>query len=141
LSKIVLKASDLDGYLTENDKKTLETMNTYYAKALDVFDILSRSQSETRLQAEKQRIIEIYDAMGKLMQEIVKDVPSVQVYSFSTPRESHPEVSRLIAKLRDSRTEHSEFVYYIQRAYEFSSTLPSDPTSRRRKTTSSQKPP
>jgi len=118
LSKVVLKASDLDGYLTEEDKKALDTMNAYYAKALDIFEILSRSQSEARLQTEKQKIIDIYDTMGKLMQEIVKDLPSVQVYSFITPRESHPEVSRLIAKLRDARTEHSEFVYYIQRAYE-----------------------
>jgi uracil phosphoribosyltransferase len=42
----------------------------------------------------------------------------LQVYSFVTPQESHPEASRLIAKLRDMRTENEEFVYYIQRAYE-----------------------
>ena len=35
-----------------------------------------------------------------------------------TPRESHGEASRLIAKLRDVRTEQPEFVYYTQRAYE-----------------------
>jgi uracil phosphoribosyltransferase len=40
------------------------------------------------------------------------------VYSFLSPQESHPEASRLIAKLRDVRTGHGEFVYYIQRAYE-----------------------
>ena len=42
----------------------------------------------------------------------------MHVYSFETPREVHGEVSRLIAKLRDARTEHPEFVYYTQRAYE-----------------------
>jgi uracil phosphoribosyltransferase len=31
---------------------------------------------------------------------------------------THGEVSRLIAKLRDERTQREEFVYYIQRAYE-----------------------
>jgi uracil phosphoribosyltransferase len=31
---------------------------------------------------------------------------------------SHPEASRLIAKLRDVRTPNREFIYYIQRAYE-----------------------
>jgi uracil phosphoribosyltransferase len=35
-----------------------------------------------------------------------------------TSQESHPEASRVIAKLRDFRTENQEFVYYIQRAYE-----------------------
>jgi uracil phosphoribosyltransferase len=45
-------------------------------------------------------------------------MPSIKVYSFETPKESHGEASRLIAKLRDVRTENNEFLYYIQRAYE-----------------------
>jgi uracil phosphoribosyltransferase len=52
------------------------------------------------------------------MQEICREDKSLQVYSFLTPQESHPEASRVIAKLRDERTENVEFVYYIQRAYE-----------------------
>jgi uracil phosphoribosyltransferase len=53
-----------------------------------------------------------------MMQEICGESPNIHVYSFLTPQESHPEASRLIAKLRDVRTENQEFVYYIQRAYE-----------------------
>jgi uracil phosphoribosyltransferase len=56
--------------------------------------------------------------MGSAMQEICKKESGLQVYSFLTPQESHPEASRLIAKLRDVRTGNEEFVYYIQRAYE-----------------------
>ncbi|HOX91403.1 MAG TPA: uracil phosphoribosyltransferase, partial [Spirochaetales bacterium] len=41
-----------------------------------------------------------------------------KVYSFETPRESHGEASRLIAKLRDENTQRHEFTYYTQRAYE-----------------------
>ncbi len=63
-------------------------------------------------------LIALSNEMGHEMQEIVAREPRVHVYSFETPREVHGEVSRLIAKLRDARTEHPEFVYYTQRAYE-----------------------
>jgi uracil phosphoribosyltransferase len=56
--------------------------------------------------------------MGSIMQEICSKDKRLHVYSFETPQESHPEASRLIAKLRDHKTENEEFVYYIQRAYE-----------------------
>ena len=65
-----------------------------------------------------ENLIALYNEMGHAMQEIVAREPRVHVYSFETPREVHGEVSRLIAKLRDVRTEHPEFVYYTQRAYE-----------------------
>jgi uracil phosphoribosyltransferase len=61
--------------------------------------------------------------MGKLMQEITAREPSIHVYSFETPQTTHGEASRLIAKLRNTRTENPEFVYYIQRAYELLFTL------------------
>jgi len=66
--------------------------------------------------------------MGHAMREITAREPRIHVYSFETPRDMHGEVSRLIAKLRDARTEHPEFLYYTQRAYEllfnFASALP-----------------
>jgi uracil phosphoribosyltransferase len=52
------------------------------------------------------------------MQAIIAEEPGIHVYSFETPRTIHGEASRLIAKLRDTETQHEEFVYYIQRAYE-----------------------
>jgi len=118
MAKVILTAADLDGFLTEQDKNFLTEMDSHYRDAIQAFEVLSTSQNEARLKAEKERLIELYNKMGKLMQEITKAEPSIRVYSFITPRENHGQASRLIAKLRDVRTQRQEFVYYIQRAYE-----------------------
>lgn len=118
MNQVVLKATDLDGYLTEADRRYIDRMNEAYTETFAIYTALSSSQNESRLQTEKEKIIGMYNEMGKLMQEITKSEPSIRVYSFETPRSIHGEASRLIAKLRDVRTQHHEFVYYIQRAYE-----------------------
>ena len=116
MNKVILKAGDLDGYLSAADKEYLCRMDALYSRALEVFPRFSGPQTE-RQNAES-ALIALYNEMGTLMQEICRAIPAVHVYSFLTPQESHPEASRLIAKLRDLRTENHEFVYYIQRAYE-----------------------
>ncbi|GHT85091.1 phosphoribosyltransferase [Spirochaetia bacterium] len=118
MSKIVLKAEDLDGYLTEADKAHLVKMDTVYQEALGCFTILGDTRSPTERKQAEDRLIVLYNDMGGLMQDICSGNPGIQVYSFLTPHESHAEASRLIAKLRDVRTGNQEFVYYIQRAYE-----------------------
>lgn len=118
MNKIVLKAQDLDGFLTESDKSNIARMDALYRTVLSSFSILATTKSSSERSKEEQNIIGLYNEMGKLMQEICKEEEGIQVYSFSTPQESHPEASRLIAKLRDIRTADQEFVYYIQRAYE-----------------------
>jgi uracil phosphoribosyltransferase len=115
---IVLKASDLDGYLEDSDKAQLARMDGLYQRVIEASRVLSSSQNENRLTSEKDRLISLYNEMGDVMQEITAAEPKIQVYSFQTPSAVHGEASRLIAKLRDSRTQHHEFVYYIQRAYE-----------------------
>ncbi|MFW5777121.1 MAG: uracil phosphoribosyltransferase [Spirochaetota bacterium] len=118
MDTIVLKATDLDGYLTEGDRASLDAMDDLYAQVTEASRVLSSSQNEQRLVQEKQRLIELYNRMGDRMQEITATEPAIRVYSFQTPPTVHGEASRLIAKLRDVRTQHYEFVYYIQRAYE-----------------------
>jgi uracil phosphoribosyltransferase len=118
MSKVVLKAEDLDGYLTESDKAYLSKMNKIYQEVLGCFNILTVTRSVIERKQAEDNLIAFYNEMGSLMQEICKKDPGIQVYSFLTPHESHAEASRLIAKLRDVRTENQEFVYYIQRAYE-----------------------
>jgi uracil phosphoribosyltransferase len=118
MNTVVLKAEDLDGFLTEAHKSHLVQMDKFYRQVMICFNILSTTKSETERGREEKNLIQLYNEMGLLMQEICKDEPGIQVYSFLTPQESHPEASRLIAKLRDLRTENQEFVYYIQRAYE-----------------------
>ena len=44
-SKIILKAEDLDGYLTEQDNLYLHEMDNLYAKAMDSFKIISSLNS------------------------------------------------------------------------------------------------
>jgi uracil phosphoribosyltransferase len=118
MNKVILKAEDLDGYLTEKDKDSIAMMDRVYREVLSSFSILSTSRLEREKKREEENLIRLFNDMGSMMQEICRSEPGLQVYSFVTPQESHAEASRLIAKLRDFRTENEEFVYYIQRAYE-----------------------
>jgi uracil phosphoribosyltransferase len=117
-NKIILKAEDLDGYLTDADKDRLSQMDRIYRLVIEHFTALSTSSLEKEQSQEQETLIRLYNEMGSLMQDICKDEPNIQVYSFLTSRENQSEASRLIAKLRDLRTENQEFIYYIQRAYE-----------------------
>jgi uracil phosphoribosyltransferase len=118
MNKVVLKAQDLDGFLTDADKANIAKMDGLFRQVMLSFNILSTSTSPAERKREEASLIDLYNEMGRLMQQICKDEPRIHVYSFQTPQESHPEASRLIAKLRDVRTGDQEFVYYIQRAYE-----------------------
>jgi uracil phosphoribosyltransferase len=118
MSKVVLKAVDLDGFLTESDKASLARMDAQFRQAMVSFNILSTAATEGERRKEEKHLIGLYNEMGAAMQEICQAEKRIQVYSFVTPSESHGEASRLIAKLRDVRTGNQEFVYYIQRAYE-----------------------
>lgn len=113
--RVLLHASDLDGFLTGEDQKQLLWMQDLYQKALDSFALY---QDDPDASSEQSRIISLYNEMGQAMQEILADHPRIRVYSFLQPKENHGELSRLIAKLRDTKTQRQEFVYYIQRAYE-----------------------
>ncbi|MCQ2612086.1 MAG: uracil phosphoribosyltransferase [Treponemataceae bacterium] len=117
-SKIVLRAEDLDGYLTEQDNKYLAEMDKMYERALNSFKVIAGGGFSSTLANEEKKVIDVFNEMGNLMQQICREVPGLNVFSFATEEESHAEASRVIAKLRDIRTGHDEFVYYTQRAYE-----------------------
>ena len=110
MAKVILKAQDLDGYLTPGDKKTIGDMNSRFGKSLELFKALADHTRVREHEKATEEIITLSNEMGHEMREIVRREPRVHVYSFETPREVHGEVSRLIAKLRDARTEHPEFV-------------------------------
>ncbi len=116
--KVVLKAQDLDGFLTDADKANLGRMDALYRQAMVSFNILSTAGSPAERSREERTLIDLYADIGSQLKDICKGEKGVKVYSFVTPHESHGEASRLIAKLRDVRTGNQEFVYYIQRAYE-----------------------
>ncbi|HUZ16937.1 MAG TPA: uracil phosphoribosyltransferase [Spirochaetia bacterium] len=118
MDEVILRAADLNGYLTEADRLNLSLMDGHYQEAIEIYRSLTTASNAVAAQEANTRLIELYNVMGDLMQEITRGEPDVRVYSFETPRTTHGEASRLIAKLRDIGTQHQEFVYYIQRAYE-----------------------
>ena len=118
MGKVILKAQDLDGYLTGADKEIIHEMNGRFDNVLKRFAVLSDCSGRKEKEKATEELISLYNELGHAMREIAAKEPRVHVYSFETPREVHGEVSRLIAKLRDVRTEHPEFLYYTQRAYE-----------------------
>ncbi|MDR0475760.1 MAG: uracil phosphoribosyltransferase [Treponema sp.] len=122
MNKVILRAEDIDGYLNAADKKVLAWMDEAYREVTACFTAMSGCGNEPGLEKVKQReekkLIRLFNSMGAMMQEVCKNETGIQVYSFVTPRDSHAEASRLIAKLRDNKTENGEFVYYTQRAYE-----------------------
>jgi len=113
MSKVVLQAKDLDGYLTGEDKGSIALVESLYGRAAELFRRFDGGERSVR-----DGLIALFREMGDRMQEIVSREKRIRVYSWETPSVTHGEVSRLIAKLRDSRTQRQEFVYYIQRAYE-----------------------
>ncbi|MCR4823522.1 MAG: uracil phosphoribosyltransferase [Treponema sp.] len=105
--KIILKAEDLDGYLTDEDIADLKDLDEMFKETMKSFEPVN-----------KDKIIEGYDKMGHEMHGICRKHPRIKVYSFETDLQAQAEASRVISKLRDERTDHQEFMYYSQRAYE-----------------------
>jgi len=118
MNQILLKANDLDGYLDSNDRKFIEQMSILYREAMNCYTILNSIGNEEKKKQHEVILIRLFNEMGRIMQEICGSEKRLHVYSFESPQESHPEASRVIAKLRDLQTENGEFVYYIQRSYE-----------------------
>lgn len=113
MDKVILKADELDGYLTAGDKENIQALDAVFEEVLGTFREYKENKKDT-----ESRLIEIYSKTGRLMHEICKQTPQIHVYSFVSPQENHPEASRVIAKLRNTKTERREFIYYIQRAFE-----------------------
>ena len=118
MNQVILKAEDLDGYLTAADRESIDHMDRIYREVMSCYSILDTSRLEKEKKREEETLIRLFNEMGTLMQQICGAEKGLHVYSFQTPQESHPEASRVIAKLRADSTENEEFIYYIQRAYE-----------------------
>lgn len=118
-NKIILKADALEGFLTKEDNKHIAQMSSLYEKTMKCFTVLEQDDESTILYGDTKRdIITLYQEMGELMKHISSKEENLKIYAFETHQTKHGEASRLIAKLRDEKTGHEEFVYYIQRAFE-----------------------
>ncbi len=118
MNKIVLHATDLDGYLKETDKEKIAHADALYKKSVHYCSILETASDVMQLEEARKGLVESAGEIGRFLKNICADEPNIHVYSFETPRQQHGQASRLISKLRDPSTEHEEFLYYIQRAYE-----------------------
>lgn len=118
MNKIVLHATDLDGFLLEDDKKAIEQVRTMYETSLKNCEIIDTSTDESELTNSKENLVKSASQIGAFLKDFCSKEPNIHVYSFETPKEQHGQASRLIAKLRQPSTSHEEFLYYIQRAYE-----------------------
>ena len=116
-NQIILKADALDGFLTETDKKNIEDVSSLYNAAMEKFTLLE-TESGDKYNLAKDDIINLYQEMGDLMKDISSKEDNLKIYAFETHQTKHGEASRIIAKLRDEKTGHEEFVYYIQRSFE-----------------------
>ncbi len=114
-NRVTLHREDLDGFLLDEDKKNIEEVGALYKKSLDACSILEKDiNNEEARDALTSSALEI----GSYLKKVCQKNSRIHVYSFETPREMHGEASRIIAKLRNPETDHEEFLYYIQRAYE-----------------------
>lgn len=114
-NKIILHATDLDGYLTGKDKKDIEKISTLYNKSLACCSAYDKDHND------KEAVNNLVDSareIGHELEKITKDNKRIHTYCFETPKEMQGEASRIIARLRNPETDHEEFLYYIQRAYE-----------------------
>jgi uracil phosphoribosyltransferase len=118
MENYLLSAEELDGYISPKDKEHIVSMNIAYDEVLKRCKALSSLTDGQDAAAPEKELIDLFAEMGHKMQDIIAAEPNIHVYSFETPKTVHGEVSRLIAKLRDIRTDKQEFIYYIQRAYE-----------------------
>ena len=118
MNRFLLNAADLDPLLTADDQERIAQMERCYSEVGTIVHRIGRRVSDKIGKKDRDALIDLYNRMGIMMQDFVRREERLQVYSFETPREIHGEASRLIAKLRDLNTGQSEFVYYIQRAYE-----------------------
>ena len=66
-NKIILKAEDLDGYLTKEDQSDLNELEVLFKETMQYFEPKN-----------EQKIIEGYDKMGHKMQEICKKHPKLK---------------------------------------------------------------
>ena len=117
-NKVILKAESLDGYLTESDRTFIEKVNAVYSKSEESYKIISSSSDRTIIESEKQKVIKNHEEITGMIQNLCRELKRIKIYSFETEKSAHAEASRVIAKLRDIKTNHNEFMYYIQRAYE-----------------------
>ena len=80
--KIILHASDLDGYLSTDDQKAIDDIAAMYRKYLGYCNELERGTDNA-----EEKLSESAAAIGHKLEEICSGEPRIHVYSFETPNQ------------------------------------------------------
>ena len=96
-NKIILKAEDLDGYLTSEDLADLKKLDGMFKETMKSFDPVN-----------KEKIIEGYDKMGHEMHAICKKHPRIKVYSFETEQQAQADEQPAEEQEQPETTEPTE---------------------------------
>ncbi len=118
MSKLILRAENLDGFLSTADQALIADMDRVFQATQSICLRLASVLPVAEREVEEGRLIDTYADLGKRLRQICDAEERIKVYPFCSPSQAHGEASRLIAKLRDRRTPNQEFVYYTQRAFE-----------------------
>ncbi len=118
MNNVIMRKSEIDGFLTKGDIAYLESLDAMYRKSLEASDRIEKAASDADRNSAEKALADNFKAIGESLESFVKTVGNIHVYSFDTPASEHPIASRIISKLRHIDTKKGEFTYYIQRAYE-----------------------
>lgn len=135
MNNLIMSAKDLENCLTSEDNDFLLKLEKLYSKLNEPSAQFEASSSKEEKDKAGEEITAVSKEIGHELEKYSKkNVEGLHVYSFETPVEQHASASRVIAKLRSPSTEHDEFLYYIQRAYEmlFSHTFADQAISKKR---------
>ena len=113
-NKVILHATDLDGFLKDNDKELITKVRTLYERSLKACDVIDNTTDEATLNEAKQELVASSSEIGRFLKSSLKTEKNIHVYCFESPEELHGEASRLIAKLRDPRTQHRNLYFTLR---------------------------
>ena len=118
MNNVVMRKSEIDGYLNKSDLKFLADLEDAYRKSIVASEMMEKANSDEQRSEAGRLLTDNSKVVGDMLESFVKTVGNIHVYSFETPSSEHPVASRIISKLRNIDTKKGEFTYYIQRAYE-----------------------
>ena len=70
MNQVILKAEDLDGYLTAADRQSIDHMDKIYREVMSCYSILDTSRLEKEKKREEATLIRLFNEMGNMMQDI-----------------------------------------------------------------------
>jgi uracil phosphoribosyltransferase len=85
MNKIVLHATDLDGYLKDSDKDKIAHVDELYKQSLHHCSVLETASDVGRLEESRKGLVASAKEIGRYLKDVCAEEPSIHVYSFETP--------------------------------------------------------